>query len=83
MIFHALADDPSETFALYERILAAAFDACLSEGGTLTHHHGVGLAKQRWLHEEWGEAGNCVWQAIRKGIDPSGLMNSEKLGDGA
>jgi alkyldihydroxyacetonephosphate synthase len=83
MIFHALADDPSDTYALYERILAAAFDSCLSEGGTLTHHHGVGLAKQRWLPEDWGTAGYWLWHAIRRGIDPSGLMNSEKLGGGA
>ena len=83
MIFHALATDPAETSVLYQRVLAAAFDACFAEGGTLTHHHGVGLGKQRWLGEEWGDAGTHVWRVIRQGLDPARVMNPGKMGDGA
>ena len=48
-------------------------------GGTITHHHGVGRLKARFLVNELGETGVDVLTRIRAGIDPAGIMNPQGL----
>ena len=53
--------------------------ACLAAGGTISHHHGIGRLKARWLPEElqgWYEA----LRAIKTALDPKGIMNPGALG---
>lgn len=80
MIFHAEADRAEDVAPLYYRILAAAFTACMDRGGTLTHHHGVGLGKGRWMPKELGEGGFGLLRRIKHAADPAGIMNPGKLG---
>jgi alkyldihydroxyacetonephosphate synthase len=80
MIFHAFANRNQETEELYDKILSAAFEACLANGGTLSHHHGVGIGKAKWMPEELGEAGFTLLQAIKQAIDPKGILNKGTLG---
>lgn len=80
MVFHAFAEDATALTGLYEEILDAAFRACHRTGGTLTHHHGVGLSKARWMEDELGTAGIAVLSDIKAALDPMGLMNPGKLG---
>ncbi len=64
------------------RYLAAwdqAVRSCATVGGTLTHHHGVGRLKSRFLAEELGEAGVDVLTRIKAALDPLGIMNPEVL----
>ncbi len=75
LIFEVQADQPTDVARVYHDVLAAAFNACLAEGGTLTHHHGVGRTKQEWLAREWGPGGVGLWRAVRTAIDPEGRMN--------
>ncbi len=84
MIFHARAETPDQVETRYRAVLDAAFDACLATGGTLTHHHGVGLGKRRYMERELGVGGHALLSRIRQAIDPNGLMNPGKLtgGDG-
>lgn len=79
MIFEADAADPASVPELYREILGAAFDACHAEGGTLTHHHGVGPTKDAWLRRELGDGGMDLWHTVRAAIDPTGLMNPGTL----
>ena len=79
LIFEAHAAQPAEVGRLYEDVLAAAFGACLAEGGTLTHHHGVGRTKQAWLGRESGAEGLALWRTIRHAVDPGSLMNPGTL----
>jgi FAD/FMN-containing dehydrogenase len=44
-------------------------------GGTLTHHHGVGRLKSRFLATELGETGVDVLTRIKAALDPEGIMN--------
>lgn len=65
-----------------ERIWAAAddmFRTALRLGGTLTGEHGVGTLKKRWLRDELGDTGMEVQQAIKKAMDPLGIMNPGKV----
>jgi len=65
----------------YDRIWEAALDACVRMGGTITHHHGVGLLKAKWLEKEEGGA-NPILKGLKQTLDPRGLMNPGKLGLG-
>lgn len=80
MIFHTFAEDKESLADQYFKVLGAAFDACHAEGGTLTHHHGVGLAKARWMNRELGNAGFALLDGIKKVVDPQGIINPGKLG---
>jgi FAD/FMN-containing dehydrogenase len=44
-------------------------------GGTISAEHGVGLAKTRWLHLVRGEADMAAMRAIKRALDPAGIMN--------
>lgn len=75
MIFHARAADDAVVPALYDRILSAAFTACLANGGSLSHHHGVGATKAGWLTDEHGEVGLALVHRLQRLLDPAGIMN--------
>jgi alkyldihydroxyacetonephosphate synthase len=53
--------------------------ACLKAGGTISHHHGVGYFRSKWLMEELG-VGHEILQHIKDGVDPHHIMNPGKLG---
>jgi alkyldihydroxyacetonephosphate synthase len=75
MIFHATADREDDVPALYDRVLDAAFTACLNLGGSLSHHHGVGPVKARWLPDEHGPEGIEILREMQRVLDPAGIMN--------
>jgi alkyldihydroxyacetonephosphate synthase len=53
--------------------------AVLTHGGNLSHHHGVGVNRQRFMSEALGE-GLAVIQSIKDALDPNGILNPGKLG---
>lgn len=63
----------------WDQAKAAATEALLAAGGTLTHQHAVGLDHARWLCREHGETGLRLLQAARQALDPQGIMNPGKL----
>jgi len=75
MIFHATAASETEVPQLYDRILNAAFTACLDRGGSLSHHHGVGSTKARWLPREHGDVGLRILRDLQAVLDPAAIMN--------
>jgi len=58
---------------------AAASDAIVVGGGTITHHHAVGSVHLPWLSAEVGELGVEALRAIKARLDPTGIMNPGKL----
>jgi alkyldihydroxyacetonephosphate synthase len=73
------AKDDGAVEARYRAAWAEAAEATLAAGGSITHHHGVGLLKAPWLPQELGE-GFEVLRAIKTALDPSNIMNPGKLG---
>lgn len=73
------SSDDREVEARYRAAWADAAHAALSAGGTITHHHGVGLLKAPWLPDELGAAFE-VLRSIKRALDPAGIMNPGKLG---
>jgi len=61
----------------------AGFDAIVGatqrHGGALSHHHGVGINRARYLPEALG-TGFDVLCAIKSALDPRGVLNPGKLG---
>jgi alkyldihydroxyacetonephosphate synthase len=58
----------------------AAGDAIASHGGTITHHHAVGTDHAPWMEAEIGALGLEVLRAVKKRLDPAGVLNPGKLG---
>ncbi|ROR90829.1 FAD-binding oxidoreductase [Nocardioides aurantiacus] len=54
---------------------AAASDAVLAAGGTITHHHAVGTDHRPWLAREVGPVGVTVLRAVKAALDPTGVLN--------
>ena len=65
--------------AQWQAIKQAATEAILANGGTLSHHHGVGEDHASWLAREKGELGVAVLRAVKAALDPAGILNPGKL----
>jgi alkyldihydroxyacetonephosphate synthase len=57
----------------------AAAGAILAAGGALSHHHGIGLAKARFLPSALGPT-HGVLVDLKRALDPAGILNPGKLG---
>jgi alkyldihydroxyacetonephosphate synthase len=64
--------------ATYEAVWRVAQEAVLREGGTISHHHGVGTLKARWASAEAGAAVQG-WRSLRETLDPTGLLGRGRL----
>ena len=62
----------------YEACWHAALSAVCDQGATISHHHGVGAAKQAFLPREHGE-GMRQLRALKAAFDPKGILNPGKL----
>ena len=63
----------------WRAIKEAASEAISRHGGTISHHHGVGLDHARWLEKEKGAIGLGLIEAAKQRVDPSGILNPGKL----
>jgi glycolate oxidase len=64
-----------------EAAMKEIFDYALSLGGTLTGEHGVGLAKKAFLPRQLGDPTLELLRAIKRTLDPDGLLNPGKIFD--
>jgi alkyldihydroxyacetonephosphate synthase len=58
----------------YDALIDAALGAAVSEGATLSHHHGVGSSKAHLLDAELG-GGLDTLRRLRRAWDPEGVFN--------
>jgi alkyldihydroxyacetonephosphate synthase len=63
----------------WHAVKEAAGAAILANGGTITHHHAIGRDHMRWLGEEIGARGIAALAAVKRQLDPEGIMNPGKL----
>lgn len=68
----AALEDP---VAQWREAKAAASQAILAAGGTISHHHGVGSDHRPWYEREIGELGLEVLRAVKSVLDPAGILN--------
>ena len=65
--------------AYYRALWDAGQGAVLAQGGALSHHHGVGLNRARFMRSALG-GGFEVLAAAKQALDPRGILNPGKLG---
>ena len=56
-------------------IKAAASEAVIAHGGTMSHHHAMGRDHKRWAREEIPAPFRAAIRAAKRELDPQGLMN--------
>jgi alkyldihydroxyacetonephosphate synthase len=88
---HAYADGASLYFTFISRarrdaeieqwaaVKRAACEAIVAHGGTITHHHAVGRDHAPYMEAEVGATGIEALRALKEHLDPSGIMNPQKL----
>jgi len=77
--FGGSGDTEVDARAAYGRAWEGAMSTALELGATISHHHGVGQARARWVADEMG-GWMRVWRAVQEGIDPDRLMNPRAVG---
>ena len=75
----AAAPPPDEVESTYIALWDAGQRAVLANGGNLSHHHGVGINRGRFMAEALGPAMG-VLAAVKQALDPQGILNPGKLG---
>lgn len=75
----SICTDDDEAAARLDRWWDVAMRTCLDGGGSISHHHGIGRLKARWLPEEMGGWWE-VLHDIKQVIDPKRIMNPGVLG---
>jgi alkyldihydroxyacetonephosphate synthase len=77
--FGGSADTEAEARAAYGRAWEGAMSAALALGATISHHHGTGQARARWVADEMG-GWMRVWRAVKEGLDPTRTLNPRAMG---
>lgn len=64
---------------VYEAIEAAARDEVMSLGGSLSHHHGIGKIRSRWMEEAVSPVGLSMIKAVKDFVDPMNTFANGNL----
>ena len=75
----AATPPPDEIESTYIALWDAGQRAVLASGGNLSHHHGIGINRARFVAEALGPA-HGVLVALKAALDPNGILNPGKLG---
>jgi alkyldihydroxyacetonephosphate synthase len=90
---HVYPDGPAPYFTIlaparrgaeleqWEEIKAAASEAVLASGGTITHHHAVGRDHRPWYDQQRPEPFAAALRAAKAAVDPAGALNPGVLFD--
>lgn len=79
LYFTFLSGLEEDGLAQNARVKAAASQAIVAAGATITHHHAVGMDHAPYIGAEIGDLGIKVLAGIKATLDPEGIMNPGKL----
>jgi alkyldihydroxyacetonephosphate synthase len=80
-VFFRCPGDLDAAVARWATVKRAATAAIVAQGGTLSHHHGVGAWHAPWLEREIGATGIDLLRAAATRLDPAGVLNPHVLLD--
>jgi alkyldihydroxyacetonephosphate synthase len=72
----AFGDDP---LGEYDKVKNAIQQAFIDNGGSLSHHHGVGREHSPWLEQDISAGGVAMMNDLFQSADPNGLFNPGKI----
>ncbi|QZT65680.1 FAD-binding oxidoreductase [Mycolicibacterium austroafricanum] len=79
LYFTVVAAQRGNPIEQWHNAKAAASDAMVRCGATITHHHAVGADHRPWMRDEVGDLGVTVLRAVKAALDPAGILNPGKL----
>lgn len=79
LYFTVVAGQRGDAAQQWNTAKAAAAQAIVDNGGTITHHHAVGADHRPWMTAEIGDLGVAVLRAVKQTLDPAGILNPGKL----
>lgn len=62
----------------YQKCWNTTIKAVIDAGGSIAHHHGIGINRSNWMSEEWGNSLKIL-QEIKKLLDPNNILNPGKV----
>jgi len=78
-VLERVSDGARASERVYDAIWRDGLEAASRVGGTISHHHGVGLLKGPHMRSEHREA-FAILAGLKRALDPDDLMNPGKLG---
>jgi alkyldihydroxyacetonephosphate synthase len=66
---------PGEELTQWAAIKAAASEALVRHGATITHHHAVGRTHRPWFARQHPELWTRTLTALKRTLDPAGVLN--------
>merc|ERR1711865_1249037 len=69
-------NEPAKVFGDIEH---CARDTIMQYGGSISHHHGIGKHRTKWLEEHHGATALAMMRAMKKAIDPKNTFNAGNL----
>jgi alkyldihydroxyacetonephosphate synthase len=79
LYFTIVAKQLDDPIAQWHIAKQAVGDAIVAAGGTITHHHAVGADHRPWMAAEVGDLGVRILRAVKRELDPAGILNPGKL----
>jgi alkyldihydroxyacetonephosphate synthase len=75
LYFTVVSAQGEDAVAHWTRAKHAANETILAAGGTITHHHAVGTDHRDWYVREAGPLGVEALRAVKRSLDPAGLLS--------
>ncbi|OBI78087.1 FAD-binding oxidoreductase [Mycobacterium sp. E740] len=79
LYFTVVAGQRGNPIEQWRKAKAAASEAMMRTGATITHHHAVGADHRPWMRDEIGDLGVAILRAVKDTLDPAGILNPGKL----
>jgi alkyldihydroxyacetonephosphate synthase len=73
--FVARPEQAEDMTATYRECWRRTMRATLELGGGIAHHHGIGRVRRDVLSDELGASGVALLRAVKRALDPDGLLN--------
>jgi len=75
--FAGVALERKSKFEFYQKCWDVIMEECIKSGGSIAHHHGIGINRARWMEKEWGNALEIL-KGVKKLLDPNNILNPGK-----
>lgn len=78
--FGGVPSKKTDPFEFYESVWDKMMKTCIENNGSISHHHGIGMMRSKWLSKEMGNRFTML-SSIKDALDPHHIMNPGKMGD--
>uniref|UniRef100_A0AAQ5XNU2 Alkylglycerone-phosphate synthase n=1 Tax=Amphiprion ocellaris TaxID=80972 RepID=A0AAQ5XNU2_AMPOC len=69
----------SDPVHVYEQVEHAAREEILANGGSLSHHHGVGKLRKEWMRDTISKVGMGMLKSVKDYVDPNNIFGNRNL----